>query len=308
MSCTNPLTAYQLKEYQGETSPLVFPKPPLHEMHLYNQLKVGCSKCIGCLKIRSMTKAIQLHCELQTTEGYSWFITLTYDDDHIPDNLSLYKPHITNFIKALRRHREKYKHSGKFRYEQVGEYGTKTLRPHHHMAAFNLQLDDLELYSDNGKYKQYVSKLIEKKWSNGSVIIQELNFSNCLYIAQHSDKKIGNTTPNHEPEVLDAMTGEISKDRVPEYSTRSSNPGIGALWYQKYGDSDLYNTDSIVINGREYKIPPYFDKQLKKHDPELFAEIKEIRKQNAVEKTDEENQQQNRYNEAIYKQKKRETV
>lgn len=305
MACTNPLTAYQLKEYQGDTCPIVFKRPDL--LHLYKELQVPCGDCIADRRCKSILRSIQLACELQTTVGQSWFITFTYDDEHIPDNLSLYKPHIYNCIKAIRRYRNKNNHPGKFRYEQCGEYGTKTFRPHHHMAAFNLTLDDLELYSD-GKYKSYTSETMQKLWPHGQVVIIELNHASCLYIAQHSDKKIANSIPNHEPEVLNAETGEISKDRVPEYSTRSSRPGIGADWYDQFGQTDLYNTDSIVIDGKQYKIPHYFDKFLKIENPELYEEIKAIRKENAIPKTREENAYQANFDKITYERKLRETV
>jgi len=309
MSCTNPLTGYQLKEYQGETSPIIFKRPELLELRHYNKYGLPCGVCEGCLSQRSMLRGIQIACELKTTIGDSYFLTLTYDDDHIPENYSLYKPHITNTIKAIRNNQRKINYPHKFRYEQCGEYGGETSRPHHHMAAFNLELTDLVLYSDNGgKYSSYTSEQMQKYWPYGQVVIIPLHLANCLYIAQHSDKKIANTTPNHELRILDPETGEIITDRVPEYSTRSSKPAIGAEWYRQYGHTDLYNTDSIVCDGKEYKIPRFFDKLLKRQNPKLYEEIKQARQDKAIPKTRKELERQGRFNKEKYKRKIRNKV
>ena len=308
MPCTNPLTGYQLKEYEGETSPIVFKPPELLKLRHYKKYLLPCNKCEGCRGLRSMLRGIQIACELKTTEGDSYFLTTTYDDDHMPDNMSLHPPHMTKLIQDIRNNQRKTKYPHKFRYEQCGEYGTETLRPHHHVAAFNLELPDLELYSDNGKYKSFTSTLMEKYWPYGRTVIIPLHLANCIYIAQHSDKKIGNTTPNHEPEVLNPITGEISVNRVPEYSTRSSKPGIGAKWYETWGKTDLYNTDSIIFDGKEYKIPPFFDKLLKRQNPQQHEEIKLNREQKAIPRSRAELRRIGHYNKTIYKQKLRNKV
>ena len=303
MSCTNPMHAYQLLEYETETSPVIFKKPSIYKMHEYEQLRLPCGKCIACLRTRALTRAVQLYCELKTTEyGTSWFITLTYDDEHLPDSYSLNKTDIILFIKRLRKYRNKNNHQGKFRYEQVGEYGSQTHRPHHHMCAFNLDPGQLTVYSiPEGRYNLYTSEVLTEIWGKGQILITELTMESCLYVAQHVDKKI-NTTPNHEQSVVNPATGEYITDRLPEYATRSSNPGIGKKWWDLYGHTDLYGNDRFrTTSGSESKVPPYFDKQLKKDNPKLYEAIKKQRKENAEVKTYKQLKYQQSYNEAITK-------
>lgn len=275
----------------------------MFEMKKYEKLRLPCAKCIACLRMRALTRAVQLYCELKTTEhGKSWFITLTYDDEHLADDYSLNKTDITLFIKQLRNYRNKHKHLGKFRYEQVGEYGTVTHRPHHHMCAFNLDPGELEIYSvPKGQYNLYTSKTLSKIWGRGQILITELTMASCLYVAQHVDKKI-NSIKNHEQTVVNPATGELITKRLPEYATRSSNPGIGKEWYDRWGHTDLYGNDRFrTTSGHESKIPPYFDKQLKKDNPKLYEEIKKQRKENAEIKTYKQLKYQQSYNESITK-------
>ena len=72
-------------------------------------------------------------------------------------------------------------------------------------------------------------------------------------------KKITGEMAEQHYEWIDDATGEIH-NRKPEYTTMSKRPnGIGAAWYNKYR-SDLYPSDSTIINGKEVKVPKYYDR------------------------------------------------
>lgn len=71
----------------------------------------------------------RLHHEMHTQTMPGWFLTLTYDEKHVPrapGGLSLRFYDIQLFCKRLRK--AKYK----LKYIIVGEYGTTTHRPHYH--------------------------------------------------------------------------------------------------------------------------------------------------------------------------------
>lgn len=60
------------------------------------------------------------------------FVTLTYSDEQLPKGGTLVPEDITLFLKKLR-----FAFRGvRIRYFAVGEYGTKTRRPHYHLALF----------------------------------------------------------------------------------------------------------------------------------------------------------------------------
>ena len=123
-----------------------------------------------------------------------WWVTLTYDDDHLQDlehsvNYDLYAlnfEHMTDFIKKLR---------NKFRdvdidYFYSGEYGDTMFRPHFHLIVFNLPLDDLEFWKiDNQGAPVYVSDTIHSLWQNGICSISKFAWLNAAYTAGYVEKK-----------------------------------------------------------------------------------------------------------------------
>ena len=59
------------------------------------------------------------------------YITLTYNDDHLPANGSLQPRDLQLFWKRLRKAR-----TPGIRYYACGEYGDQTARPHYHAIIF----------------------------------------------------------------------------------------------------------------------------------------------------------------------------
>lgn len=94
---------------------------------------VPCGKCYNCVSQRRNSWTFRLMCE-SYHHPYSAFLTLTYDDDHLPLN-SLGKPslvvdHLIKFFKSLRNANKTVK------YYAIGEYGGKLGRPHYHAIVF----------------------------------------------------------------------------------------------------------------------------------------------------------------------------
>lgn len=87
---------------------------------------VPCGKCIGCRIDKARDWAVRICCEAQTSPNASWFITLTYDDDHLSD-LSLNKKDFQNFIKDVRNYLY-YRYGSTIRYFGCGEYGDSSGR------------------------------------------------------------------------------------------------------------------------------------------------------------------------------------
>lgn len=68
--------------------------------------------------------------------GAITFVTLTYDDDHLPADGSLVPADVRFFLKKLRRK------AGLVRFFAVGEYGGKNFRPHYHLILFGVEYSD----------------------------------------------------------------------------------------------------------------------------------------------------------------------
>ena len=94
---------------------------------------VPCGYCAACLKKRRSIWSYRLLYELKQ-HSYSSFITLTYEDDQLPES-GLEKDHIQKYLKKIRKKR-------KCRYYCVGEYGSQTHRPHYHAIIFGIHSAD----------------------------------------------------------------------------------------------------------------------------------------------------------------------
>ena len=106
-------------------------------------IQVPCGQCLECRL--QQTREWSDRCVLESKNSeYNYFVTLTYDDNHLPAHASLVPEHATQFINLLRKYfKRKLKFNGKIRYLLSGEYGGTSLRPHFHILLFNCPIPDL---------------------------------------------------------------------------------------------------------------------------------------------------------------------
>lgn len=251
MPCYHPIQGWRSKY---EDKKIVFSKQNGKE-HL--PVKLPCGRCIGCRLERSRQWAVRIMHEAQMYEN-NCFITLTYDEDHIPKDQSVRPRDFQLFMKRLRkvysyekkinpdtgRLKEFLIPNKKIRYFMCGEYGSSCRscgasarecacgnyieglgRPHYHAILFNIDFPDKQhVRTDNG-YHIYNSDLLEKIWSDddgliGRCELGSVTFESAGYVARYCTKKInGDMAPAHY-EKLDFDTGEIF-DLNPEFATMS---------------------------------------------------------------------------------------
>lgn len=203
--------------------------------------EVPCGQCIGCRLESSRQWMIRIVHESKMHEANS-FVTLTYDDEHLPKDGSLQLEDWQKFAKRLR------KTVGPFRFYHCGEYGETTGRPHYHAAVFGLDFEeDRELYNDVGGHKQFTSGRLERTWGKGFAVIGSLTYDSASYVASYVTKKItgGKAEAHYE-------------GRRPEYSTMSRRPGIGKGYFDKWADQ-MYPRDEVIVKGHKMRPPKYYD-------------------------------------------------
>jgi len=180
----------------------------------------GCGQCMPCRinKRREWTHRIMLEA---TQHGDNSFVTLTYDDDHLPYTSgglpTLVQDHLTRFLKRLR----KAYQPQQLRYFYVGEYGTNTQRPHYHLALFNYPACSRGVTQLNRRGTCCaVCDGLREIWGAGNVYSGQLENSSAAYIAGYVVKKFTN------PE--DKETRDWLQGRKEEFARMSLKPGIGA--------------------------------------------------------------------------------
>lgn len=237
-------------------------------------IEIPCGRCIGCRLNYSRQWAVR--CILESEyHDQNWFLTLTYDDDHVPyseyvdldgviqTSMTLVKKDVQDFVKRVRSDLN-YRGLDGFRYYCAGEYGDHTARPHYHMIAFGLHLDDLKLYKETPIGNYYTSDFLSSKWRNGYVIIGNVEYDSCAYVARY---------------ILKKQKGDSSAiydfyNVCPEFSLSSRRPAIGSQYFYDHYIS-IFPRDSIVLpSGRCVRPPRLFDDYMSKMDEELMADIK----------------------------------
>lgn len=258
---------------------------------MYDAKVIPCGHCIGCRLEYAKEWANRGYLESKLHKE-SWFLTLTYNDESLPQNNSLNKKDLTLFIKRLRKRTKQ-----KISYMACGEYGEEGQRPHYHIILFGLHLEPDDLYNCKilNHENYWESKTIDKCWivpkddetrkpySNmGFGRITPCTWNTINYTARYITKK-----------VYGKKAEEYYGDRIPEYMVTSRKPAIGRNYYEQNKDK-IYNNDSIIIKNTkgitENQPPKYFDDLLKKEDETRLNEIKRIRnkKQKSIKKAERE--------------------
>lgn len=261
-------------------------------------LMVPCQQCLGCRIDYSKHWADRIVMEQLVSKPNScWFLTLTYDDEHLYNECStgkafeyiidgnpimlqgatLVKEHFQLFLKRLRAYYDEHFNLQNIRYFVAGEYGDKTRRPHFHVCFFNLPLFDLEVYSNNYRGDAlYNSPLLEKIWGKGYVVIGELNWESAAYTARYVVKKFKGMQAK---EFYDSVGGVL-----PEFCLSSRRPGLAGAYFDKEVET-IYRHDAIQLPSTKDRdgrttVPRYFDKLLEKYlvdHPESDINLEKIK-------------------------------
>lgn len=260
MACYHPIPAYQ-----GNPGDQPRLWPPVGTANL----DLPCGNCLGCLTDRATDWAHRAQMEASSWQHNS-FITLTYDEDHLPHNGHLRPADLQKFIKRLRRAIDRKTPEilndprpghpqgiRPVRYLASGEYGDRTLRPHFHLLLFNCTFRDAKAVGKNLRESPTLTKL----WRKGAHRIGDLTGASANYVAQYSLKKL-------------ALPGERCDDNGEAYMRpfirMSLKPPIGQTWTERFA-TDLQQ-GYLKTHDRKNRIPRGIRKQLAKLNPHLADE------------------------------------
>ena len=171
------------------------------------------------------------------------FVTLTYDDEHLPHNLAtktptLSKPDVQRWIKRYRYYARKWGLSTP-RYYICGEYGDIGQRPHYHAILY-------------GHTAQHCDILTSVTWPGGHYTIRPVNDQRIRYVCRYVTKKL----MGKHMQYLDG--------RSNEFALMSRRPGLGQKALKRIVDGlegaerqEHWETGIIRINGNKYTLDAY---------------------------------------------------
>lgn len=218
--------------------------------------RVPCGKCLPCQKKRRSEWSLRLEHEYMFSDS-AFFITLTYNDFNIPRTKegyhTLHKKHLQNYIKRLRNDHVKYvakemkvskshvKNISKpIRYYAVGEYGSKTRRPHYHLLLFNYDIANLAPLTNQWKNT-------DTGYRHGHVDVGTVTSASINYVTKYMFKPFGKKDKRTRP-----------------FSLMSKKPIIGHAYLENYGTHHIQNEDLEVRdkNGHVRRLPKAYLRRL----------------------------------------------
>lgn len=210
--------------------------------------KVPCGVCEECKRARAKMWSIRLEHEHKYWND-SVFITLTYDDEHLPTDNSLHKEHTQAFMKRLRKALD----GRKIKYFLCGEYGDQFGRPHYHAIVFGVS----ELEDD----------IIRKCWILGFIKVGEVTKASCKYVAGYVQKKMYGISAKEYEE----------KGQEPPFILMSRRPGIAEEFVQDYREY-LTSHDFLRENGYKVAMPRYYEEKVHPRDTDYQHYIDKAKK------------------------------
>lgn len=204
----------------------------LHPKYIHKQeMVVPCGNCAFCAATRRSDWATRLHYEAKLHYG-SKFVTLTYADAHLiwdHGNSQLSKPnkngnsHLQLWFKRVR------KAGYKFRYYAVGEYGSKTFRPHYHIIVFGDVPD----------------KVLSGAWHYGHTHIGKVTQASIMYCLGY---------------LSNGRSWKMRHHRVAPFCLMSRRPGLGANYLsdamRRWHKSERKNY--VLLDGEKRHLPRYY--------------------------------------------------
>lgn len=161
---------------------------------------------------------------------FSIFVTLTYDDEHIPANMSVNKRDVQLFHKRLRKHFP----SGDLRFYVVSEYGDHTFRPHYH-----------GLYFFKSEYEiSKVYDIFAESWKNGFIKFGEVEEGSIVYCTKYCLKH--STTP-------------LGREKTFRLVSKM-NGGLGSRYIREMDEyhRSTQNGKFVSYGGKTCRMPRYY--------------------------------------------------
>lgn len=241
MACINPLE-FKVKDFIGQ----------------YKNITVPCGHCLNCM-IKKQSQ-IEFLAKKELIDNYqagksASFVTLTYDDNHLPLNengfSTLKREDVQLFLKRMRRNMDYHHRKKDFKVLYCGEYGDgshstsktgiSTCRPHYHIIFIGLSPTDVSFYT-------------KKLWKFGICDIGPLGAGGIRYIIKYMTK----CTPDKDVKQL----REVADVQSPFFY---HSIGMAKNWINRNLSNIVDSGFCFNINGKITPYPKYICQYVSNH-------------------------------------------
>lgn len=258
-----------------------------------------CGQCAECRRTRAHGWADRLLLEaMQQGLDRTWFVTLTYSDDQLPDRDALILDRVTlqpitgtgvlrmsdvsAFIKRLR---SRLGVPG-LRFYSAGEYSPVRRRPHYHVILY-ADLPDVRQSKPTDGGAIFLpkgsgwSETIEKAWGHGLTDCSPAGSYAMSYVAGYVTKKFKGKQEDDYQELVDRFRSTIPqiKEQPIEDAVMSRRPGIGVPWIEAH--PDLCQSGFVALptadGARRAPLPRIAESHLPHDITEIYKEKKRER-------------------------------
>lgn len=208
---------------------------------------VPCGKCLACRISKRREWSLRLLHQLSTTPD-ACFLTLTYDNDNLPQDLCVHKRHLQLFFKRFR----KSLGDKKIKYFSCGEYGDDSFRPHYHIILFGVSvLFFLEKVTNYILFQRrgftYFSCTLPS-WPFGYCVSTSVSLDTISYVTGYVMKKIRGSMEKYK-----------SLGLTPPFQLQSQGLGLG---YALDNAFRLQREKFTYFKGSKCSLPRYYRKKL----------------------------------------------
>lgn len=216
-------------------------------VRIHNQF-FPCGHCISCRIAKAREWSARLIHEL-TYWDKAVFVTLTYDDEHLPPNNSLRKRDLQLFFKRLRKccsTKIKYYACGEYGDNKAGkDYGHGFGRPHYHAIIFGLGQSNIDKEFIKDCWRCCVWSNFSSKKAFGTV-----TYDSCRYVSDYIFKKYNGEKAK-----------ELYLSKGIEIPFKISSQGLG-LRYCEQERENLIANHGFTMHGSHMALPRYYVEKL----------------------------------------------
>ena len=200
-----------------------------------------CGKCDHCR--RTKQSQIKLRLLLETTlSPNNAFVTFTYNDIHVPQELQ--KDDAQRLLKRLRKQvKIRYGDGATFKHYLVGEYGSRTGRPHFHAILFGYPYQDHDTLAAAWR-RNVGSKRKPLYASLGFVHSREVTAARAGYLVKYTTKFLESNSSSNG-------------DKCEEFAIMSKRSGGIGLGYLHAITSQIRKARNLYA--KNYTLADYFD-------------------------------------------------